>query len=134
MISWAGLGAIVVALFTASDPEVFPGWVVVVPVLGTAVVIWAGSSPARGGTTGIAALPVVAWLGGISYALYLWHWPVIAFTPLLTGQPSEAWLVALLIALSVLLAWLTTRFVERPIRTRPASLVVPRAAAHGAGT
>lgn len=133
VISWVGLGAIVVALFTASDPEIFPGWVVVVPVLGTAIVIWAGSSSARGSTTALAALPVVAWFGGISYALYLWHWPVIAFTPLLTGQPSEAWLVALLIGLSVLLAWLTTRFVERPIRTRPAPVVVPRAAAHGTG-
>jgi peptidoglycan/LPS O-acetylase OafA/YrhL len=116
VLSWVGLGAIAVALVAPIDPATFPGAVVAVPVLATALVIWAGDPEVRGSPTVIARLPAVAWLGGISYALYLWHWPLIAFTPFVTGQPSEWWLVALLIGVSVVLAWLTTRFVEQPIR------------------
>lgn len=116
LLSWLGLGAIAAALVSPIDPALFPGAIVAVPVLGTAAVIWAGDPEVRGSPTAFARLPAVAWLGGISYALYLWHWPVITFTPFITGQPSEWWLVVLLIALSVMLAWLTTRFIEQPIR------------------
>jgi peptidoglycan/LPS O-acetylase OafA/YrhL len=116
VLSWVGLAAIAVVLVTPMDPATFPGAIVAVPVLATAAVIWAGDPEVRGSPTVMARLPAVAWLGGISYALYLWHWPLIAFTPFITGQPSPWWLVALLIGLSVVLAWLTTRFVEQPIR------------------
>lgn len=122
VLSWVGLGAITAALVTPIDPADFPGAIVAVPVLATVAVIWAGDPEVRGSPTILARLPAVTWLGDISYALYLWHWPLIAFTPFITGQPSPWWLVALLIGLSVVLAWLTTRFIEQPIRTaaRPA--------------
>lgn len=116
VLSWVGLGAVTVSIFAGSDENLFPGWIVLAPVLGTAAVIWAGSPAVRWGTAALAQATPVQWLGGVSYALYLWHWPIIVFTPYLTGQPSPWWLMAALIALSVLLAWVTTRFVEAPIR------------------
>ena len=56
-------------------------------------------------------------LGTVAYALYLWHWPVLVFYLRWTGQ-SEAGAIAgaLVIAVSVLLAFLSTSLVERPLR------------------
>jgi peptidoglycan/LPS O-acetylase OafA/YrhL len=116
VLSWLGVALILVAIVVPWDENSFPGWIVLVPVLGTAAVIWAGAPAHAWGTDRLARLGVVQWLGGLSYALYLWHWPVISFTPFVTGEPSPWWLVAVLIGISVLLAWATTRFVEGPIR------------------
>ena len=116
-LSWAGLAVILGSVLVAADQETFPGAVAAIPVLGTAAVIVAG-------TTGIAWAPdrilewaPVQWLGGISYALYLWHWPLLAFAPYVTGVPSESWFMVILLAAAVVLAWATTRWIELPIRT-----------------
>lgn len=62
-------------------------------------------------------------IGLISYPLYLWHWPLLSFTRILVGEPPPIWIRGMLIAVATLLAWLTWRFVERPIQTR---LLIPR--------
>jgi peptidoglycan/LPS O-acetylase OafA/YrhL len=115
-LSWAGLAVILGSVLIAADQETFPGVVAAAPVLGTAAVIAAG-------TTGIAWAPdrilefaPVQWQGGISYALYLWHWPLLAFAPYVTGVPSESWFMVILLAAAVVLAWATTRWIEIPIR------------------
>ena len=114
--SWFGLALIVASVYVATDVDAFPGLVVLMPVLGTAAVIWAGT-PAVGWSTGrLVSLAPVLWVGGISYALYLWHWPVVLLTPYITGRPSENPVMLLLLAISVLLAWGTTRLIEDPIR------------------
>ena len=118
VLSWGGLAAIVVSLFAASDPRTFPGWIVLLPVLGTMAVVWSGVSGLAGGTDAIARFPLVQWLGGISYALYLWHWPVLVFTPAITGVATPSSFMVLLLGGSVLLAWATTRWLEDPIRAR----------------
>ena len=63
-------------------------------------------------------------LGLISYALYLWHWPVIVFTgpDLIASDVARA---ALQIALSVALAFVTYHCVERPIRRDGFSALIP---------
>jgi peptidoglycan/LPS O-acetylase OafA/YrhL len=115
-LSWAGVATIVITMVLAADHHVFPGWTALAPVLGAAAVIVAGSEQPRWGTGWLANSAPVQWTGSISYALYLWHWPLIAFAPFVTGAPSEWWFVLLLLTLAVLLAWGTTRLVEDPIR------------------
>lgn len=114
--SWLGLALIAVALVVATDGVAFPGWVVLLPVVGTAMITWAGTSVHRWSPHRIAGAPPVQWLGDISYSLYLWHWPIVVLTPFITGVPSESWLMLLLLALALLLAWATTRWVEKPFR------------------
>jgi peptidoglycan/LPS O-acetylase OafA/YrhL len=116
VLSWAGVVAIVVTMVTASDHHVFPGWTALVPVAATLAVIAAGSEQPRWGTVWLANAAPVQWTGNISYAFYLWHWPLIAFAPFVTGVPSQWWFVLLLLTLAVLLAWATTRLIEDPIR------------------
>jgi peptidoglycan/LPS O-acetylase OafA/YrhL len=116
LVSWAGLAMILVPIVSFREPEIFPGFVVALPVLGTLAVIWAGMpqpawSPAR-----IAGLAPVQWIGDVSYSLYLWHWPIFMFVPYLTGMPSPAWLMAILVGLSIGVAGLSKRYIEDPFR------------------
>lgn len=115
-LALAGLGLIAAAvgLFDTADP--FPGWRALVPCAGAAAIILAG----RAGPTLVGralSLPLATYLGRISYALYLWHWPVIVF--LVLGRPAPRLDAPLQVAASLIalgLAALTTHFVEEPAR------------------
>ena len=98
-------------LITEAMP--FPGWVAAVPVLGTALVIWAGTHTTSWVSRGLAARPLVA-LGDWSYSWYLWHWPLIVFAGVLLPGSGLALVVAAAVSLPI--AWLSYRFVEQPLR------------------
>ncbi|WP_344999852.1 hypothetical protein [Agromyces bauzanensis] len=68
---WAGLAAIAIATLMFTDVDRFPGTIALLPVLGTAAIIWAGMPRAALSLAPVAALPLVQWFGGISYSLYL---------------------------------------------------------------
>jgi len=56
------------------------------------------------------------WVGKISFPFYLWHWPLLSFLQIIGGEiPSRAERAAAVV-LSLILAWLTYRLVERPLR------------------
>jgi len=123
-----GLVLIGVAMFAFDDTTSFPGWNALLPVVGTVLVIAGdtGSTVARG----LSWRPLVA-VGLISYPLYLWHWPLLVVPRVVAGT-SPDWVVRLgIVVLSVLLAALTYRLVELPLRRtwvtnrRMALLVVP---------
>ncbi|MFJ4066657.1 acyltransferase family protein [Pseudomonas sp. NPDC089996] len=111
------LGLLGAALLTISfvliDNSQFPGYWSVLPCVGAALVIAAR----RGPVNRLLSIPVLVWIGGISYSLYLWHWPVLAFIRYYVGQYelSEGWLLVALVA-SFVLAWLSCRFIEQPAR------------------
>lgn len=111
----AGLAGILGSVVFYSPGTSFPGLGALPPVLGSALVIWAGT----GGTHPLGRLlgcaPLRA-IGLISYSLYLWHWPVLAFARYWAVDPLGPWqtLAAVLIALAA--ATLSWRFVERPFR------------------
>ncbi|WP_157944058.1 acyltransferase family protein [Blastococcus atacamensis] len=118
-----GLAAICGSALTYTTAMAFPGWVAIVPVLGTVLVIAAGT-PAAGESVPAGAGPAT-WLlstrpatfvGDISYSLYLWHWPLIIFYGFFAERvPTKIECLAL-VAGSLALAWLSTRFVEEPFR------------------
>lgn len=103
------------ALLTAKDH--FPGYNALWPTLGTTLVIYAGSHQHRTLVSRFLTLPVMVFLGGISYSLYLWHWPPVA---LMHYQLIElTWFNRLLLVAGVLaLSWLSYRFVENRYRHR----------------
>lgn len=112
-----GLAGVAVPCFLYDATTAFPGMAALAPVLGTVLLIVIGGS--GGGDTWVhrllASRPAVG-IGLISYSLYLWHWPLIVFVK----HHSELLLSALgrglLVALSVVLAFLTYRYVEHPFR------------------
>lgn len=117
-VSWLGIALIVVPIVTFDDVTVFPGWVAMAPVAGTLAVIWAGMPRTAWSTARLTGLPPVQWVGDVSYSLYLWHWPVFMFVPYITGVPSPAWLMVVLVGLSLAIAGLSKRWIEDPFRIR----------------
>ena len=117
-----GTAAIVAAFFVINSDTPFPGYAAALPVLGTvAVVRWGGSTFA----TTVGALQPTAVLGRISYALYLWHWPLIILVPFVTLQPLSTTDKVSVFVLALSLSWLSTRLVEEPIRFSVAQRVRP---------
>lgn len=101
--------------FTAETP--FPGSLALLPVIGAAAIIIAGNGDTSDFISkNLLSNRVMVWLGSISYGLYLWHWATLTLWHWTTNLPADPWQATLLVALAVVLAWLTTKFVEEPIR------------------
>lgn len=107
----AGFAAIGLSLFAMTSAD-WPGPQTALPVLGTALIISAGP---LNRVNRALSLRLLVFIGGISYPLYLWHWPIIVFYRMLhyEGSAAEA-LVP--IGLAVLLAWCTRDLIESPAR------------------
>lgn len=110
-----GLGAIMVPAVMYSGHESYPSWRACFPALGAAAVVWAGSHGVPTGVSRWLSVRPLQWLGRISYAWYLWHWPMLLLAYALTG--SRAPLVsAVAVLVSLSLATASYRFVEYPVR------------------
>ncbi len=131
-----GLGMIAASVFGLNSEFPFPGYWALLPTMGAFLVISAGSD----GALSRFALGnrLMVGVGLVSYPLYLWHWPILVFAkivnekPLSPGQRIEA------VAAAVALAYLTYRFIERPLRRSgapwtPRGLIAAMAAAGAIG-
>lgn len=109
-----GVVSLFVAILLIGSHD-YPGWWALLPTVGTALLI-SGGDGALVNRMVFAWRPLV-WLGLISYPLYLWHWPVLVWAKLvsMTDSVPASWRVGL-IALSVLLAWLTYVSLEKPVK------------------
>jgi hypothetical protein len=58
----------------------------------------------------------VVWVGTISYPLYLWHWPIFSYARIIEGGTPSVELRLAALCAAVALAWLTFKWVEKPIR------------------
>ena len=119
-MSLCGLSLFAVALVLLTKDDQFPGWLAALPTVGTCLLIAAGNRSwinAR-----VLGNPLMVWIGLISYPLYLWHWPLLSFQRILSASRLSAGTTLLTLAAAVALAWLTYRYVERPIRTSRARL------------
>ncbi|WP_171130289.1 acyltransferase family protein [Ruegeria sp. HKCCA5014] len=115
-VAWIGVAGIVVAAVTFSDTTAFPGVAALLPTIGTAIVIWAGRQDEVYSWSRLSEVRVVRLLGDLSYSGYLWHWPLIIAFPLVFGRDHTGWDGILLVIATLLLAWLTKKYVEDPIR------------------
>lgn len=112
--SLAGLAIIAIALFWFDRDTVFPGWAALLPTLGACLLIAAGSKTWI--NRKVLAHPWAVFVGLISYPLYLWHWPLLAYGRILEPDGMSRATVLALVALAFLLAWVTYRWIEKAIR------------------
>jgi peptidoglycan/LPS O-acetylase OafA/YrhL len=112
---WAALGLILFGTLTFTDKTPFPGTAALVPLIGTAFAI-ASLNNWPSAMNRFGNLKVVQWLGEISYPLYLWHWPVLVIPSVAWGRSLVAHELLICVLLTALLADLTHRFIEDPIR------------------
>lgn len=114
ILGWAGLTGIILSVVLIDRTVPFPGQAALLPTVSTALVIAGGIRRCRFGPELLLGLAPMQFIGNISYSLYLWHWPVIVVSTALLGQMGLLTSVAAG-ALSLILAWVTYRFVERPL-------------------
>ena len=108
-----GAALIVLAVISLDPRSAFPGWWAALPVAGSALLL---SAPGALGAHHILASRPMAFVGAISYPLYLWHWPLLVFFATIKFAPLTLLESGLVVALSIALAFATTRLVEAPIR------------------
>lgn len=114
-LGWLGLAMIVSCGFLIDGGAVFPGVATLWPVAGTALVIVAAGDAAARGPRRLLETRPLKFFAGISYPLYLWHWPLLIFYIGYQGYEGVGWRGALIVfSISVVLAWLTQRFVADP--------------------
>ena len=117
--SGIGFGLVLLSAVAIDSSASWPGLSALRPVLGTALIIAAGPAAVLNRTL-LSSRPA-QWLGVRSYALYLWHWPPIAFLHILAAErgmsaESVQWIGALLMIPAVAFAHATLHHVERPAR------------------
>lgn len=115
IVALTGLGLMACSIFVLDGTTRFPGWNALPACLGAALVILADSRRRCLSLAPLRWKPVVA-VGLISYSLYLWHWPILAFARYLAIQLDARTATALL-GLIFAAAIFSYRFVERPARS-----------------
>lgn len=112
--SVVGLLLIASAIYLLTKDKRFPGWWAVLPVLGTYLIISAGQQAWFNRV--VLSNRVMVSIGLVSYPLYLWHWPLLAFVRGVQMEPLSAGMVWATVAASVILAYLTYWLIEKPLR------------------
>jgi peptidoglycan/LPS O-acetylase OafA/YrhL len=110
---------IAIPVFSLRQGPGFPGFNALTPCIGAAMFLWSGIGVATPARSRYSPLNIVRFFGQISYSLYLWHWPLFTF-----ARFSKSSLVLdtgdkiTLFALTVLISYLSWRFVEQPFRLK----------------
>ena len=117
LLAALGLGLVLFAIFWIDSSMPFPGWVALIPCIGTALVIHA--SPGARVVPRLLSLSPIVFVGLVSYSFYLWHWPIFVLLRMefaTAHLPTTLGVIGSLAAFA--LAVLSWRYVERPFRRR----------------
>ncbi|MEN4945952.1 acyltransferase family protein [Pseudomonas proteolytica] len=114
VLSALGLAFLFASVVLIDKYKAFPGFWALMPVCGAVLTILAG--PQAWLNSKLLASKPLIWIGLISYPLYLWHWPVITFIRIIGGDELNLLSGGFAVGVSVLLAYVTYRFLELPLR------------------
>ena len=119
VLAIVGLFAIVIPVFLFDSSTPFPAAAALPPVFGATILIWIGAQGGGSMVSTFLAGRALVWVGLISYSLYLWHWPILAFLRIAfeTAILPKAIATCAVLA-SIAMAWLSYRFIEIPFRVR----------------
>jgi peptidoglycan/LPS O-acetylase OafA/YrhL len=122
-----GLVMIAFAATTYDRVTPYPGFAALLPALGACFLLLGGNHQQPSVVSRVLSAPWLTWLGRTSYAWYLWHWPLVGVAavlyPAIGVWGRLGWSAAALV-----LAWLTHRFIEAPVRN--GSTVLARVPSH----
>lgn len=115
LLGWTGLCGILIAAATFDKTTIFPGLAALLPAISTVVVLRAGAANILTGIAKTLSLRPLQKIGRLSYSWYLWHWPVLVFATAV--NPALSLPIRLcLVAASLVMAEVSYRFIENPIR------------------
>ncbi len=112
---WVGIAMIAYAVLVFDESTTWPGAHALVPTVGAVLMIASGLRPTPGSPQRLLSTAPMVWIGGLSYSIYLWHWPILVAAQAERPDMRLRFVVALMI-LSIVPAYLSNRFIENPIR------------------
>jgi len=116
---WLSCFAVALITFAFVIPKptgCFPGIAGLIPVTATALLIWLNTNNR---VTAFLSSKTLVWIGTLSYSLYLWHWPVLAFMRYYTGAEILDWQFSLaFIGMTLVLAIVSYYWIEKPLRQK----------------
>ncbi|AOW76775.1 hypothetical protein A3Q34_07870 [Colwellia sp. PAMC 20917] len=112
-----GIAMIAFSVFVYTSETSFPGFAALLPTIGTALLIHSGSGGDSFIYKALSLRPVV-FVGLISYSLYLWHWPVIVYTKILSITEPTVPVMMFMLALILTLSILSWKYIESPFRKK----------------
>lgn len=118
-MSWLGVVGILGTGLLLTTAVPFPGFIALIPTVSTALVLASGPAAGTAGPVRIFSNRTIQWIGGCSYSMYLWHWPVLVIGGyFITDGLRETTVTEgiTLVALSILPAWLSLKMIENPVR------------------
>lgn len=115
-LTLAGLGLILAPSFLYDASTPFPGFAALPPCIGAAMIIYGGSNRDALASRALGCAPMRT-IGLMSYSLYLWHWPVLAFMHYTMGHFLSPQSKAIAIAATCVLSFCSWKLVEQPFRT-----------------
>lgn len=113
----AGATAIGFSVVAFSSATPFPGTAALLPCVGAAAIIWAGSGGHNVIGDALSWRPFVL-IGLVSYSLYLWHWPLLALGRYYAVDELTPLQTTVAVGAATLVAFISWRYVERPFRGR----------------
>ncbi|MDA9003875.1 acyltransferase [bacterium] len=115
-VSGLGLSLIVLSAMFQPDFGAFPGTAVLLPVAGSVLLL---VKPAQGWIGRLLSSATLVWVGTLSYSLYLWHWPVLAFLRYYSGAEVLGFGLSLVfIVLTLLLSLISYYCIEQAFQTK----------------
>lgn len=127
-VSLSGLALMLAPLFLLHAGSPFPGLAALPSVAGTALVL---AVPTSWINRRLLSVPGLVFIGKISYSWYLWHWPLLAYLRIVSGQKPPAVGIFITVVVSFIVAVLSFYFIEQPLRRstrRPVPLLIGYAA------
>lgn len=125
-----GISLIICSILLLDETMPFPAPWAILPCLGTALLLAYGEKSI---TAPLLNIKAVRWIGGISYSLYLWHWPLIVYYRIEYGRDLSFADTVILTGLSIAVAAASCKFIERPfqnaLRLQSREIVVFKGAA-----
>ena len=115
IVGWLGLVAVIASCFLFNEKVLFPGYAVLLPVVGTLCVLIAGDDN-RYGPQILLRFEALQFIGARSYSLYLWHWPALIIGEAAYGHTLNATERILLLGIAFCGACLSYAYVENPVR------------------
>ena len=124
--AWAGLAMVAISGVILSTKTPFPGVAALLPTIGSALVIAGGFRQTAVAPGRWLSMAIPRFLGRISYSLYLWHWPLLILPAVALDARLPWWARGALVLVAIVLAAITQRWVEDPIRRGRGIGTLPR--------
>jgi peptidoglycan/LPS O-acetylase OafA/YrhL len=114
LVSFFGFFLILYSALTFSKLTPYPSLYTLFPTFGTFMIVLCATPNTLIGR--LLSLKILTGSGLISYSIYLWHQPLLAFARQFSLGKLSSLSIIFVIGITILLAYLTWRFIERPFR------------------